>query len=187
VPRQSAHQPSLSPASAAPAAGPGPRRLPGPHLRAALVLLLVLLLDQLTKRLVSHTIPPGEEVRFLPAISFVDTHNHGVAFGLAAHSQLLVALLVSVALLALLAYFLTHSSRPLIWLPTGLILGGALGNLLDRLRDTYVVDFLKLPLGWPPFNLADLSIVLGVLLLIFVIESPPRHPSADTPPAPGSP
>jgi signal peptidase II len=152
--------------------------VPRPYLRAALVLLLVLLLDQLTKRLVSHSVVPGEERKLLPGVSLVDTHNHGVAFGLAAHSRLLVALLVSVALLALIAYFLTHSSRPLIWLPTGLILGGALGNLSDRVRETYVVDFVKLPLGWPPFNLADLSIVLGVLLLLFVIENPRARPPA---------
>jgi len=146
--------------------------VPRPHLRAGLALLAVLVVDQLTKRIVSTSIVVGEEVKFLPGLSLVNTHNHGVAFGLAAHSQLLVALLVGLALIALLAYFLTHASRPLIWLPTGLILGGALGNLLDRLRHTYVVDFLKLPLGWPPFNLADLSIVIGVLLLLFVIESP---------------
>ncbi|HUB36918.1 MAG TPA: signal peptidase II [Solirubrobacteraceae bacterium] len=149
-----------------------------PYLRALLVLLLVLLLDQLSKRLVSHSIVVGEEVKLLPGISLVDTHNRGVAFGLAAGSQLAVTLLVSVALLALLAYFLTHSSRPLIWLPVGLLLGGALGNLLDRLREGYVVDFVKLPLGWPPFNLADLSIVIGVLLLLLVIERPPAAPPA---------
>jgi signal peptidase II len=147
-----------------------------PYLRALLVLLLVLILDQLSKRLVSHSIVVGGEVKLLPGISFVDTHNHGVAFGLAAGSQLAVTLLVSVALLALLAYFVIHSSRPLIWLPVGLLLGGALGNLLDRLREGYVVDFVKLPLGWPPFNLADLSIVIGVLLLLLVIERPPARP-----------
>ncbi len=74
------------------------------------------------------------------------------------------------ALVALLAYFVTHASRPLIWLPTGLLLGGALGNLLDRIRNGSVVDFIKLPLGWPPFNLADTAIVLGAALLLLVIE-----------------
>ena len=53
-----------------------------------------------------------------------------------------------------------------------MLIGGALGNLLDRLRDGAVTDFIKLPLGWPPFNLADASITLGVLLLLFVLESP---------------
>jgi len=140
------------------------------YARAALVLVLVLAIDQLTKHLVQRSIAPGEQVRFLPGVQLVDTRNHGVAFGLEAGSQLIVTILVGLALLALLVYFATHAARPLVWLPTGLLLGGALGNLLDRVRSGSVVDFVKLPLGWPPFNLADASIVLGVALLLFVIE-----------------
>lgn len=158
------------------------------YARATLVLVLVLVLDQLAKHLVQHSIVPGEQVRFLPGIQLVHTRNHGVAFGLAAGSQVLVAILVGLALLALLAYFLTHASRPLIWLPTGLLLGGALGNLLDRLRTGSVTDFVKLPLGWPPFNLADVSIVLGIVLLLFVIESPREddpHPASHERARPG--
>jgi signal peptidase II len=142
------------------------------YLRAVLVLGIVLALDQLTKHLVEHSIIPGEQRRVLPGIQLVNTRNHGVAFGLEAGSQVIVTILVGLALLALLVYFVTHASRPLVWLPTGLLLGGALGNLLDRIRDGSVVDFVRLPLGWPPFNLADASIVLGVALLLFVIESP---------------
>ncbi len=150
------------------------------YVRAVLVLGLVLGLDQLTKHLVSDSIVPGEQVAVLPGIQFVNTHNHGVAFGLEAGSQIIVTILVGLALLALLVYFATHAtSRPLIWLPTGLLLGGALGNLLDRIRDGSVVDFIQLPLGWPPFNLADASIVLGVFLLLFVVESPKVRQGAD--------
>ena len=87
-----------------------------------------------------------------------------------------MAILVGLALLGLLVYFATHASRPLIWLATGLLLGGALGNLLDRIRTGSVIDFIQLPLGWPPFNLADASIVLGVALLLFAIESPRSAP-----------
>jgi signal peptidase II len=144
------------------------------HLRAALVVAAVLILDQLTKRIVAHAIVPGEQIGVLPGIQLVHTRNHGVAFGLAAGDQLAVTLLVALALLGLLAYFFTHASRPLIWLPTGLLLGGALGNLLDRIRSGSVVDFIQLPLGWPPFNLADTAIVVGVVLLLLVIEAP-RH------------
>jgi signal peptidase II len=157
------------------------------YIRATLVLVLVLALDQLTKHLVQHAIVPGEQIRFLPGIQLVHTRNHGVAFGLAAGSQVLVTILVGLALLALLVYFATHaSSRPLIWLPTGLLLGGALGNLLDRVRSGSVTDFIQLPLGWPPFNLADVSIVLGVVLLLFVIESPrDSHPASHERARPG--
>jgi signal peptidase II len=142
------------------------------YARAALVLVAVLALDQLTKRLVAHAIAPGERIAVLPGVHLVHTRNHGVAFGLEAGRQTLVAILVGLALLGLLVYFATHSSRPLIWLATGLLLGGALGNLIDRIRTGAVVDFIQLPLGWPPFNLADASIVLGVVLLLFAIESP---------------
>jgi signal peptidase II len=84
---------------------------------------------------------------------------------------------IALALLALFVYFALHASRPLIWLPTGMLLGGALGNVIDRLRAGYVTDFVKLPLGWPPFNLADTSITLGVLLLLFVLETPRKDSS----------
>jgi signal peptidase II len=146
--------------------------LASPYARAALVLVAVLALDQLTKRLVSHSIAPGDRIAVLPGMHLVHTRNHGVAFGLEAGHGTLVGILVSLALLGLLVYFATHASRPLIWLATGLLLGGALGNLLDRIRTGSVLDFIQLPLGWPPFNLADASIVLGVALLLFAIESP---------------
>ena len=67
-------------------------------------------------------------------------------------------------------YFALHARMQLIWLPTGMLLGGALGNVLDRVRHGAVTDFIKLPLGWPPFNLADSSITLGIVLLFFVID-----------------
>jgi lipoprotein signal peptidase len=82
----------------------------------------------------------------------------------------LVTILIGVALLALLVYFARHSRETLIWLPTGMLVGGAAGNVVDRIRAGSVTDFIKLPLGWPPFNLADASITLGVLALFLVIE-----------------
>jgi signal peptidase II len=140
--------------------------------RAGLVLLVVIAVDQLSKHAVRDAIVPGEEHRLLPGLELVNTRNHGVAFGLLPGSHLGVTLLIGVALLALLVYFVRHAGRALIWLPTGMLIGGALGNILDRVRDGSVTDFIKLPLGWPPFNLADASITLGVLLLLFVLETP---------------
>jgi signal peptidase II len=60
-----------------------------------------------------------------------------------------------------------------LWLPTGMLIGGALGNLIDRLVNGAVTDFIKLPL-WPAFNVADTSITLGVLVLVWVLEGPRR-------------
>ena len=59
---------------------------------------------------------------------------------------------------------------PLLWLPVGLILGGALGNLADRAREGAVIDFID-PIAWPAFNLADAAIVVGVLGLLYVVEA----------------
>ncbi len=142
------------------------------YAKAAAVLLVVMALDQLTKRIVEHTIVPGEERRLLPGVQIVDTRNRGVAFGFLPGRHAIVTVLVGLALIVLLAYFVRNASRRLIWLPTGLVLGGALGNILDRLRVGSVTDFVKLPLGWPPFNLADAAITIGVLLLVILIEGP---------------
>jgi signal peptidase II len=138
--------------------------------RAGLVLVGVLIADQLTKRAVESSIVPGEARTVLPGVQLVNTRNRGVAFGLFPHSQAGVTILIAVALLALLVYFARHSCQPLIWLPTGMLIGGALGNVADRLRAGTVTDFVRLPLGWPPFNLADFSITLGILILFLLID-----------------
>ncbi len=143
-----------------------------PWARVALVALAVVAVDQLSKGAVRRSIVPGEEHRVLPGVELVDTRNHGVAFGFLPGDHVAVTVVIGLALLALLAYFARHAARPWIWLPTGMLLGGALGNIVDRLREGSVTDFVKLPLGWPPFNLADVSITLGVLLLLLVIERP---------------
>jgi signal peptidase II len=138
--------------------------------RAGLVLAGVVVADQLTKHAIEHSIVPGEAHRLLPGLELVNTRNRGVAFGFLPGSHLGVTILIGVALLALLTYFARHATRRLIWLPTGMLLGGALGNIADRLRDGSVTDFIKLPLGWPPFNLADTSITLGILILFLVVD-----------------
>jgi signal peptidase II len=141
-----------------------------PWLLVLLVMLAVVALDQLTKRAVEDSIVPGEEDKLLPGIDLVNTRNRGVAFGFLPGSHLAVTILIGVALLCLLVYFARHTGRHLIWLPTGMLLGGAAGNIVDRLRADSVTDFIKLPLGWPPFNLADASITLGILILLLLIE-----------------
>jgi signal peptidase II len=142
--------------------------------RAGLVTAAVLALDQATKALVRHGLALGDEDPVLPAIKLVHTRNSGVAFGTFAGGGALVTALVAVALVALLAYFATHATKPLVWLPTGMLLGGALGNVLDRVRDGAVTDFVKLP-AWPAFNLADASITVGVVLLLLVVERSDRE------------
>jgi signal peptidase II len=139
-------------------------------LAAALVMAGVIAIDQLSKHLIRQSIAGGEERRFLPGVQLVDTRNHGVAFGFLPGNHVAVTILISLALLVLLVYFVRNANVLLIWLPTGMLLGGALGNIIDRVRSGSVTDFIKLPLGWPPFNLADASITVGIVLLYLVIE-----------------
>ena len=137
--------------------------------RAALVFAVVLAADQITKALVRGGMAPGDEDPVFPALKLVHVRNEGVAFGISAGGPTLVVVLISVALLALVLYFARHSARRGMWLPTGLLLGGALGNIVDRIHQGHVTDFLKIPL-WPAFNLADVAITAGVITLVFVLE-----------------
>lgn len=146
-----------------------------PWIRAALVLVVVVAADQLSKRAIEHSIVQGEEHRLLPGVQLVNTRNHGVAFGFLPGSHTGVTILIGVALLSLFVYFVRHSRERMIWLPTGMLVGGALGNVVDRVRAGAVTDFIKLPLGWPPFNLADLSITLGIAILFLVIDHSRHH------------
>ena len=139
--------------------------------RAGLVLLAVLIVDQVTKALVRHGIDVGDSDAVLPGVDLVHVRNDGVAFGALAGGGLVVAVVIAAAIGALLVYFATHADRPLIWLPTGMLAGGALGNIIDRVREGSVTDFIKLPL-WPAFNVADMCITFGVLILLYVIERP---------------
>lgn len=135
----------------------------------ALVALVVLALDRATKQAVESSIEPGEERSFLPGVQIVHTHNNGVAFGLLGGSHVYLTVALALVVVLALVYFARHVRVAPTWLPVGMIIGGALGNVIDRLRLGSVTDFVKLPLGWPPFNLADASITLGVLLLALMI------------------
>ena len=146
--------------------------------RVGLVLALVVLIDQVTKALVRHGVDIGEEDSILPAVSLVHVRNTGVAFGAFSGGGIIVVALVALALSALLYYFVTHIDKPLIWLPTGMLLGGSIGNIIDRVRDGAVTDFVKLP-AWPAFNVADISITFGVLVLLWVVEQQNGTDAAD--------
>ena len=142
--------------------------------RAAGLALAVVAADQGTKALVRANVRFGSRDGVFPGVELVHVRNRGVAFGLFSDGGIVLIAIGVVSVAALLAFFATHSRRPLVWLPTGLLLGGAAGNLIDRLREGFVTDFIDLPL-WPAFNLADSCITIGVLSLLYVLEGPPRH------------
>ena len=142
--------------------------------RAALVAGVVVALDQVVKAVVRGQLAPGDRIAVIPGVQLVHVRNEGVAFGLLAGGGALLIVVAVAALAALLAFFATHVRRPLAWLPTGLLVGGAAGNLIDRLGDGAVTDFVKLP-HWPAFNVADIAITVGVLVLVYVLEGRPRR------------
>jgi len=139
--------------------------------RVGIVFVVVVALDQATKAIIRSSIPRGSSEKLFLGINLVNTRNNGVAFGLLSGGGGVVIAIIAVALVALVAYFATHADKPLLWLPTGLLLGGAVGNLLDRVRGDAVTDFIDLPL-WPPFNVADMAITFGVLSLLYALEAP---------------
>jgi signal peptidase II len=139
--------------------------------------LVVVAIDQVVKAVVRDSIARGGHVDVIPGIDLVNVRNTGVAFSMLSDGGALPVIVGLVAVAALLAFFVTHLRRPLVWLPTGLLLGGAAGNLIDRIRDGAVTDFVKLP-HWPAFNVADIAITFGVLALLYVLEGPPRRAEA---------
>lgn len=145
--------------------------------RVALVTVVVIALDQASKALVRSKLDLGDSEALVPGVKLVHARNDGVAFNFLSGGSGLVVVVIAVALAALLAYFATHLDKPMVWLPTGMLLGGALGNIIDRVRDGAVTDFIKLP-AWPAFNVADMSITFGVLVLLYVIERPSEHGAA---------
>jgi signal peptidase II len=142
-----------------------------PSWRKALIVTgLVMIADQLTKSIVRSSLLPDEHRQVLAGIlDITNARNKGVAFGALAGGGAVVAALTGLALGALIVYFVMRSNTPHLWLPVGLLLGGALGNLADRARMGSVTDFID-PRLWPAFNVADTCVVCGVLILLWVIE-----------------
>jgi signal peptidase II len=127
----------------------------------------VVALDQAIKALVEDRLVPGQTVDIVGPVGLTLSHNNGVAFGLASGSS---APLVAFALAALVfvgVLLARNPARPGMWVAVGLVAGGALGNLADRLRDGAVIDYLEIG-SWPPFNLADAAITVGVVIFALI-------------------
>lgn len=131
----------------------------------SLALLLTGCLDQLAKFFAAIHLTPGAPIRLWGVIQLSLTHNAGSAFGLFRGGWLPVSATIVVCVVVL-GYVCGGGLRraPKRSIPLGLIVGGALGNLLDRLRLGAVVDFIDLQV-WPVFNLADIAITVGIFLL----------------------
>ena len=137
-----------------------------------LVIALVIVSDQLSKLWIRTNLAIGESLPIIDRLSFIHIRNTGSAFGLLSNQTFLI-IVISIAALLFILLFLRYLSpaTTLSVVAIGLLMGGALGNLIDRLRFGSVTDFIYFRLWgdfhWPAFNIADASIVVGVCLLIY--------------------
>jgi signal peptidase II len=183
-----------APSGAANRPSPGARPLPG-HVRPdgwrpaalewaglAAVAVAALAADQLTKTAVDRSLALGGIVHLAPGLSLWHVQNQGVAFGAFAGRLPVVVLLTAAAVSWMVVYFARSGARhPLLPVAIGLLLGGSLSNLWDRIVHGYVTDFVYVH-HWPTFNLADSFIVVGVGLLLWVLlrgEARPAGPAID--------
>lgn len=155
-----------------------------PGRMGALSFLLAVLFDQITKWwIVTVVMSPPRRIPVLPFFDLVFVQNRGASFGIfadapgwASWALVVFAILISAALLI----WMWRVNDRMLAIALGLVAGGAIGNVIDRLRFGAVVDFLDFYAGgwhWPAFNLADTAIAAGVVLLILdSLRTPPSKP-----------
>jgi signal peptidase II len=136
-------------------------------LLAALLCAAVIVVDQVAKVIVRSEIVIGEEIDVFGPLGLTQTHNTGVAFGLAGGTGTPLIIVMLIALGVVTYLFAQDPARPGMWVASGLLAGGAVGNLIDRIGAGHVTDFIELP-PWPPFNVADVCITFGVVLLVLI-------------------
>jgi len=147
-------------------------------LALAAIAAVALLADQLTKALVTSQLALGESFHVVGPLSIHHVRNSGIAFGVFSTWAGAVTIVTAGAIAWMLGYFARSGARhPVLPIALGFLIGGSLGNLVDRIRLGHVTDFLDLRF-WPAFNLADTFIVCGVAILMTAILLAERRPRA---------
>ena len=138
-----------------------------------LVALVIVGADQLVKWVIRETVERGDSHPVVWPLEIVHVTNSGAAFGMFQGAGPLLIMTSVVGMAAILVYLLNPGfAHPLMRLGLALMLGGAVGNLIDRVKDGEVVDFIKVP-NFPAFNVADSAITIGVLLLAWAMIREP--------------
>jgi signal peptidase II len=153
-------------------------------LSLCLVVSAAVAADQVTKHVVASQLALDDEVAVAGPFSIHHVQNSGIAFGLFSGATAMVILLTAIAVGWMVAFFARAGARhPVLPVALGLLIGGSISNLADRVRLGHVTDFLDLRY-WPAFNLADVCIVFGVVFLLGAMLSgerrPRRRPGAST-------
>lgn len=141
------------------------------------VAFLSLVADQILKSWAHAWVGAHGTIPALPGLNIIATSNTGIAFGLGQGAALWILIGIAVAISAWLFLWLLRTRRPIVAVGLGLAIGGALGNVLDRLRLGSVRDFIDVywrDWHWPAFNLADAAIVTGLAMVILFHEES-RH------------
>ena len=140
------------------------------------VALAALCADQLTKAVVSDNLGLDESIHVAGPLSIHHVQNSGIAFGLFSSATAAVIVLTAIAVAWMLVFFVRSGARhPVLPAALGLVIGGSVSNLIDRVRLGHVTDFLDFKY-WPAFNLADTFIVIGVVILFVILLFTDREP-----------
>jgi signal peptidase II len=142
----------------------------------AAVAMAAVVADQVTKHIVTSTLALDESVDVVGPLSIHHVQNSGIAFGLFSSATAVVTVLTGVAVVWMIVFFARSGARhPVLPAALGLLIGGSLSNLVDRIRLHHVTDFIDLG-WWPAFNLADSFIVIGVAILLGALVLADRAP-----------
>lgn len=140
------------------------------------IVLSAFVADQVTKHVVTGNLSLGEAVHVVGPFSIRHVQNSGIAFGLFSNATAAVIVVTGLAVAWMLAYFARSGARhPVLPIALGLVIGGSVSNLADRVRLGFVTDFLDFRY-WPAFNLADSFIVIGVGILLAALLLAEREP-----------
>ncbi len=150
----------------------------------AAIAVAAVIADQVTKHVVAGSLSLGDGVHVLGPLTIRHVQNSGIAFGLFSNATAGVIVVTAIAIGWMLAYFARSGARhPVLPVALGLVIGGSLSNLADRVRLGFVTDFIDFRY-WPAFNVADSCIVIGVGILLAALvltEREPRPGRGDSP------
>jgi signal peptidase II len=142
------------------------------------IALAAVVADQVTKHIVAANLRLGEGVHVVGPFSIRHVENSGIAFGLFSNATAAVIVVTAIAIAWMLVYFARSGARhPVLPVALGLVIGGSVSNLADRVRLGFVTDFLDFRY-WPAFNLADSFIVIGVGILLAALLLAEREPGS---------
>ena len=154
----------------------------------AAVAIAAVVADQVTKRAIEHRLALDEAHHVLPGLTITHVRNSGIAFGIFPGRLAVVSVLTAAAVVWMLVHFARSGSRHVLFpVALGLLVGGSVSNLADRIREGHVTDFIHIT-HWPTFNLADSFIVIGVALLalgLIRVEHGKAQAPVDPGPSPG--